>query len=145
MKRRMFFLALIAVIYGGIILAALSVPASAQNKSENLVKVYYFHGKVRCSTCKKIEHYISDAMGSKFKKLISEGKVKFEVIDYSKKKNQHFEKNYDLFTQTMIVSLVKNGKESKWKSSDKIFELSSNQDKFTDYVESEVNEYLKGL
>ncbi|MBX3044410.1 MAG: thioredoxin [Candidatus Kapabacteria bacterium] len=145
MKSRKSFPLVLTIVLTGILLAVFSTPAPAQEKSENVVKVYYFHGKVRCATCNKIENLIADAMDNKFKKQIADGKVKFEIIDFSDKKNSHYEKKYDLYSQTLIISQVKNGKESKWKNSEKIWTLHGNKNKFIDYVASEVNDYLKGL
>ncbi|MFA7627378.1 MAG: nitrophenyl compound nitroreductase subunit ArsF family protein [Candidatus Kapaibacterium sp.] len=122
-----------------------TIPSSAQDKSENVVKVYYFHGEVRCATCTKIENLIADAMDNKFKKLIASGKLQFKVINYNEQKNSIYEKKYDLYSQTLIISRIKNGKETKWKSAEKIWTLHSNKKKFIDYVASEISDYLKGL
>jgi hypothetical protein len=122
-----------------------TIPSSAQDKSENVVKVYYFHGEVRCATCIKIENLIADAMDNKFKKLIASGKLQFKVINYNEQKNSIYEKKYDLYSQTLIISRIKNGKETKWKSAEKIWTLHSNKKKFIDYVASEISDYLKGL
>ncbi len=42
-----------------------------------------------------------------------------------------------------ILSLVKDGKEIKWKNLDKIWEYVGNKQRFIDYVKSGVADFLK--
>jgi hypothetical protein len=132
-------------VLSGFLMTTMTNSVLGQNKTKNLVKVYYFHSDFRCATCLKIESLISDAMKEKFKSQIEQGKVIFQVVNFSEKKNQHFEKDYDLYNQTLVISQVKDGKETKWKAAEKIWELHDNKTKFKSYVDKEVKDYLKGL
>lgn len=145
MKSLKIFPLLLTLVLTGFLMTAFTNPVLGQNKPQNVVKVYYFHTEFRCATCLKIESLISDAMKEKFKSQIAEGKVVFEIVNFSEKNNQHFEKDYDLYNQTLVVSQVKNGKETKWKAAEKIWQLHGNKSKFISYVDKEVKDYLKGL
>lgn len=115
------------------------------SKQKNYVKVIYFHGDYRCSTCKTIEAFSKFAVESNFSKEMKEKKMRFSVINYDKKANKHFLDDFKLFNQALIIIEYKNGKIKKYKSCEKIWTLTGNQKKFEKYVVKEINEYLKGL
>jgi hypothetical protein len=107
------------------------------------VVAYYFHGQMRCSTCHKLEQYSKEAIESNFKDALASGKLEFKVVNIEDRGNEHYGKDYQLYTKSLILSLVKDGKEIKWKNMDKIWEYVGNKQKFTDYVKSEVANLLK--
>lgn len=135
---------LIAVIIVLISAAGLinSILTSA-NKPAEYVKVYYFHGDIRCQTCLTIEEFTTDAIKQYFNKEIDEGKIIFQVINIDKKKNQEFIDKYKLYNQALVMARYVNNKEVEWKDCPKIWETVSNRDKFFSYVKNEVNKYLK--
>jgi cytochrome c2 len=96
------------------------------------VVAYYFHGTARCPTCHKLEQYSREAIGPGLK-----------TIDVEEKGNQHYINDYQLYTKSLVLSLVIDGKEQKWKNLDKIWEYSGNRQKFIDYVKNEVSNLLK--
>ena len=105
---------------------------------------YYFHGAMRCSTCRKLELYSKEAIENNFKTELASGKLEFKVINVEDKGNEHFVNDYRLYTKSLVLSLVKDGKEVKSKNLDKIWELVGNKDKFLGYVKEEVAGFLKG-
>lgn len=59
--------------------------------------------------------------------------------------NEHFVNDYQLYTKSLILSLVKDGKEVKSKNLDKIWQLARNKQKFIDYVTGEINGFMEGV
>lgn len=112
---------------------------------ENLVIVYYFHGNFRCPTCLKIEQHAKEAVEKNFKQELSSGKVIFKAINVDEKKNEHFIHGYQLYTKSLVISLVKNGNEEKYENLSKIWEYVRNKDKFFEYVKSKIIDYLKEI
>ena len=80
----------------------------------NYILTYYFHGNFRCVNCHNIEQYTKEAVEKYFQKELDTGKVVFKVIDVEIKGNEHFTNDYQLYTKSVILSLVKNGKEVKF-------------------------------
>ncbi len=115
------------------------------SKRKNYVKVIYFHGDYRCSTCRTIEAFSRLAVENNFKKEIKEKKVLFSVVNYDKKENKHYLDDFKLFNQALIIVEYKNGKMKKYKNCEKIWTLTGNQKKFEQYVVKEIKEYLKEL
>ncbi|MDD5655329.1 MAG: nitrophenyl compound nitroreductase subunit ArsF family protein [Candidatus Omnitrophica bacterium] len=108
-----------------------------------IVIAYYFHGTFRCPTCRKLEQYSKEAVETNFKGALSSGKLEFKVINVEDKNNGHYASEYQLYTKSLILSLVKDGKEVKWKNLDKIWEYAGNKQRFLDYVKSGIDDFLK--
>lgn len=108
------------------------------------ITVYYFHTSYRCSNCVKIEKYSSEAVQSGFPKELKDGKIVWKVVNVEKEPNKHFIKDYQLYTKSLVIVKMKNGKQIEWKNLNKIWELLYNKSKFIGYVQDEVKNYLKG-
>ena len=118
---------------------------SAETSPADYVAVYYFHGNFRCVNCKTIEQYTKEAVDKYFQKELGAGKVLFKVINVETKGNEHFTNDYQLYTKSVVLSLVKNGKEIKFDNLTKVWEHLRNKDAFHQYIKSEVERYLKEL
>jgi len=111
-----------------IILFGFSSIAFASDK----INVYYFYGKPRCTTCMKIENYTKSAVTS-----MKDKDVIFKGIDMDNSVNGAMVKKYNLFTKSVVVSKMKNGKE-QWKNLDKIWLKVGNEQDFKNYITTEI-------
>ena len=109
----------------------------------NQVIAYYFHGNFRCYTCHTMEQYSREAIVANFKDALSSGKMEFKVVNTDERGNEHYVNDYQLYTKSLVLSLLKDGKEIKSKNLTKIWEYVRNKQKFFDYVSEEVNDFLK--
>ena len=109
----------------------------------NRVIAYYFHGNFRCYTCHTMEQYSREAIEANFKNEIASGKLVFSAINTDEKGNEHYVKDYQLYTKSLVLSLVKDGKEKKAENLTKIWEYASDKQKFFDYVSEEVKNFLE--
>jgi len=109
------------------------------------VTAYYFHGSFRCSTCRDLEQYAREAIEDNFEKELAEGSLVFEAVNVEEKENEHFVDDYQLYTKSLVLSLVEDGEEVEYKNLDKIWEYVRNKTEYMDYVKSEVNNFLPGL
>jgi len=107
------------------------------------VTAYYFHGTFRCPTCHKLEEYAKEAIESNFKNDLASGKLSFKIVNVEEKGNEHFAKDYQLYTKSVVLSLTKDGKEIRSKNLDKIWEYVRNKDRYENYVRDEVAAFLK--
>ncbi|MEW6442375.1 MAG: nitrophenyl compound nitroreductase subunit ArsF family protein [bacterium] len=109
------------------------------------VVVTYFHTTFRCPTCRKLEEYSRETVENDFAKQIEEKKIVFRAVDVEEPENQHFVQEYGLYTKSLILSLTKDGKEIRWKNLPDIWRLVQDRAKFEQYVQSEIEAYLKDL
>lgn len=129
-----------------VVAAVISVNFTAfagENNPTGKVVAYYFHGTFRCPTCHKLETYSQEAIETNFKDALASGKLEFKVVNIEEKGNEHYGSDYQFYTKSLILSLVKNGKQIKWKNLDKIWEYVGNKQQFLDYVKAEVVDFLK--
>jgi hypothetical protein len=111
--------------------------------SGNRVIAYYFHGNFRCYTCHTMEKYSKEAIEANFKDALSSGKLEFKVVNTEERGNEHYVNDYQLYTKSLVLSLIKDGKEIKSKNLTKIWDYVRNKQEFFDYVNEEVNNFLK--
>lgn len=123
--------------------AAITVKSDPPKPSHLIV--YYFHGDFRCSSCIKIEQYTIESIENNFKDKIESGQIVLKVINVDAKGNDHYEKDYQLYTKSVIVSLIKNNKQVKWKNLAKVWDNLNNKPAFMNYIKDEVSQYLKEL
>jgi len=139
--KKFFLLFLISFSFSVSFILAENV-AYAEQGSLKII-AYYFHGSFRCPTCYKLEQYSKEAIEANFKDALASGKLEFKVINVEDKGNEHFTQDYQLYTKSLILSLVKDGKEIKSKNLDNIWEYVGNKQKYYAYVQSEVADFLK--
>ena len=90
-----------------------------------------------------MEKFSKEAIETNFKDALASGKLEFLSVNVEDLGNEHFVNDYQLYTKTLILSLVKDGIEVKSKNLDKIWELAQNKQKFVDYVTNEINGFMK--
>lgn len=122
---------------------AKAVEAKPSVDSANKVMAYYFHGTFRCPTCYNMEKYSKETIETNFKDALSSGKLEFSAVNVEEKGNEHYANDYRLYTKSLILSLVKDGKEVRHKNLEKIWEYAHNRQKFIEYVTEELNGFMK--
>jgi len=104
---------------------------------------YYFHGTFRCSTCRTIEEYSHAAIQTYFAKELANGSLEFRPVNVDETDNKHFIQDYQLVTRSLVLSLVSDGREKKWKNLPDVWKFVRNKEKFFQYVKDEVEIFLK--
>ena len=122
------------------LLRADSAKASA-NLSHRVV-AYYFHGNVRCVSCRKIEAYTNEAIDSAFGAALKSGALEWKVVNTDSAQNEHYLQDYQLYTKSVILSDLHNDKQTRWKNLEKVWELLGNQAKFHMYIRDELRMFL---
>jgi thiol-disulfide isomerase/thioredoxin len=138
MKRYIFIISCLLLLSGFFSAWAQSVPG-------NYIVVYYFHTTLRCPTCYKIEQYTQEAVEKYFDKEIKAGTISFKAVNMEREKNQHYIKDYQLFSKAVVISMIKEGKEVKFNNLTKIWEYVRDKEKFYEYIKTETAKYLEGV
>ena len=119
-----------------------SVTVEKQAISDDVVFATYLHGTLRCATCRKLEAYSEEALKTAFEEELNDSSLIWRVINYDEKENEHYLKDYSLYTKALILSRVKDGSELEWKNLSKIWELVGNKDEFLKYVQDETRDFI---
>ncbi|MBU1121258.1 MAG: hypothetical protein KKF54_00975 [Candidatus Omnitrophica bacterium] len=126
-----------------ILMALLAISTTMALGADVKIIAYYFHGNARCLTCHKMEQYAKEAIEENFKDELANGVLVIKTVNVEKKENEHFVNDYQLYTKTLIISHVEDGKEIQHKNLTKIWEYVRDKKKFFNYVTTEINDYLK--
>ena len=118
--------------------------ATEIQKPSHYLVATYFHNTFRCPTCHQIEEQSAEAIRDNFASELKNGTLVWRVINVDDPENQHYTKDYKLYTKHLIISEVKDGKEVRWKDLQNVWMLVHNQEKFEQYVVSEIKDWMKG-
>lgn len=105
--------------------------------------VYYFMTTTRCPSCYKIENYTHSCILDRFADKLADGTMEWKMVNVDEKENAHFINDYQIFTKSVILSKISDGKEIEWKNLEKVWDLLSDQKEFYNYIETEIKNFLK--
>ena len=111
--------------------------------SDSGVVAYYFHGNFRCASCKAIEAYTKEALELYFSGEIASGRLEFRPVNVEEKGNEHFVQDYKLYTKSVVLSRVVDGKEVDFKNLEGVWQFLRNKQQFFDYVRKETDVFLE--
>ncbi len=137
MFKKLFIMLLVSFVF------LFSDGAKAETQPTDKTIVYYFHGDMRCMTCNKMEQYTKESVESNFSKEIVAGTVEVKVLNTDNKENKHFLTDYSLYTKSVVLSKIENGKEAKFKNLDQIWNLVRDEPAFKSYIKNETTQFIK--
>ncbi|NLV41514.1 MAG: thioredoxin family protein [Candidatus Hydrogenedentes bacterium] len=148
MKNAIFLL----LLAGGLaVLACSETPAASapEAKKESaaapatpVLVVYYFHRTLRCPSCLTIEEWTKRAVNDGFPVELESGRIALKVSNLDEPGNAHFDKDYRLNTQSVVLSDTRDGRETRWKNLEEVWELLDDEVKFLEYIRAEIREFL---
>jgi hypothetical protein len=106
------------------------------------VIAYYFHTTARCASCRAIEANSREALESAFANEIKDGRLLWKVVNVEVKGNEHFVKDYGLYTKSVVLVNEVRGKPAEWKNLEKVWQLLQDKPKFIRYVQDATRGYL---
>lgn len=120
-------------------------PRRATPPSQHIRKVVatYFHGNIRCVTCRKIEAQAQEAVQDAFGEQIAAGTVEFRAVNVEEDANRHFIQDYQLVTKTLIITEEMDGAVGRWAKLDNVWTLVNDRAAFFRYVQGGVRDYLE--
>ena len=144
---------------------AIFVTVSAKEATVTLPKdrvdVYYFHNTFRCLSCNTIENLSKAAIfGGKaknqkfkteievkpvYKDKVDKKSITFQSVNIDKKENKHLLKELKGKAKYPLLVLIKDNKVVKSKVLDDAWNLMSDNQKFIDYIQKNLNEFLTNI
>ena len=139
---------LVFVAASVVVLAAKSLrpkpqPPASQPPDDGVI-AYYFHGNMRCPTCRSIESYAHEAVKSGFAKELADGRLQWRVVNYEEPKNEHFATDYELVAPTVVLVEISGGSQKEWKNLPEVWELVGEKPAFIAFVQQNVRAMLEG-
>ncbi len=105
------------------------------------IHVYYFHLTVRCPSCERIEAWTRKAVEEGFPGELASSTMHWSVLNTDEPQNKHFQDDYHLQAQSVVLSEMRGGKETRWKNLEKVWDLLDSEEKFAKYIQDEVHAF----
>jgi hypothetical protein len=120
------------------------IPHASPAEGRRKVVAYYFHGRVRCVSCVKIETLSRKAITEGFPKDLKSGRLEFRDVNVEEPANRHFIDDYSLMSQSLVVVEHLGGRQVRWRNLDQVWSLLYSEEKFLPYVRGGISAFLKG-
>lgn len=112
------------------------------SRAQPTVIAYYFHRTIRCVPCITVEAVTAETTEKAFHEQIADGRLMWMRINLDEDGGQEYEKQFGVARSALIVAKVGDRGEVQYKELTKVWELFSDPDALSKYVESEIDEYL---
>ena len=136
-----------ALVLAGTTLLALGRAAPADEPAATNAPgqpiVYYFHRTARCPTCLSMETWTSQAVAKAISGA-SAASLAWQAVNLDEPANAHFADDFQLTFGTVVVAENREGQAVRWKNLEKVWEYSSDEAIFSQYLESEFGPFFGG-
>ena len=106
--------------------------------------VYYFHGNMRCATCRKLEAYTEEAFTSGFAGELQSGILDFRAVNIDEDQNKHFVTDFQLTNKSVVVVEYRAGKVARFENMNEIWQKVGDKDDYLKYVRDSTREFMGG-
>lgn len=113
-------------------------------RTDRRIIAYYFHGNVRCDTCRTIEAYTKEAVDAGFPEALEDGRLEWRVVNVEEPGNEHFVQVYQLVTRSVVLVDMTGGSQKAWRNLVRVWELVGDKDAFVKYIQDETRACLEG-
>ena len=139
----------ITVLAIGLILTACNGQNNSKDQildqSVSKIEVLDFHSAHRCMTCNAIEANTKYTLNTYFSKELKEDKITFQVINVDEKKNEKIAEKFEASGTSLILNVIKNGKETQINLTDFAFMNGNDQETFSKELKAKIDTELKTL
>lgn len=119
------------------------IPDASSPEGNRKVVAYYFHGRVRCVSCVKIESLSGKAIRERFPEELRTGRLAFREVNVEEPGNRHFIDDYRLTSQSLVIVEYRDGRQVRWRNLEKVWTLLNSEREFIPYVQGKVSDFLK--
>lgn len=120
---------------------SLSGGPAAETLDDGLV-VYYFHGDIRCPTCRAIESQTHETVQNVFADQLASGRVAWKIVNYDKPEGTDLAKQFDVHMANVVLAQMDGGEIENWKRLDRVWALVGDKPAFADFVRTEISQML---
>lgn len=118
--------------------------ASPAQVEDNGMVVYYFHGNMRCVSCRRIESYTKEAITTAFASDLADGRLEVMAVNVEEPDNRHFIAEFQLYSPAVVITHMEGGKPKQSKNLDRVWRLLRDKQAFLEYIQQETRAMMKG-
>jgi hypothetical protein len=117
-------------------------PTAGTGTTARQIVVTYFHGDVRCASCRRLEAFTREAVDRGLEAEVAAGRVIYRTVNTDRPESAHFVREYALVSRAVVIADEHGGTVARWSNLDRVWRLLRNQEAFTSYVVENVRSYL---
>jgi len=106
----------------------------------SLVRVYYMHGTMRCTTCNSIQRMTEQLLEDKYLQEMVDDKIEFTEVNFQE--NENLAKRFDVLTSCVVVAKIEYGKIVAHQTLVKVWTLFQKPAEFNAYISKAIQVYL---
>jgi hypothetical protein len=103
---------------------------------------YYFHGKVRCATCRKLEAYSREAITQGFTQELESGTLAWRTVNTDEPDNAHLVGDFELVAKSVVLVEYRDGEVVRFENLRLVWQLVGDKDGFVKYVRDSTREFI---
>lgn len=140
------------VLLVALMLAAAAAPTTAEDLPSGTetaapapadgVVAYYFHGNLRCASCRKLEAWSEEAVTQGFAEELASGRLEWRVVNTDEPDNAHFVKDFELVTKSVVLVAYRDGAVVRHQNLTQVWQLLRDKEAFLGYVRDSTREFL---
>lgn len=104
---------------------------------------YYFHGNVRCATCRKLEAYSEEAITEGFAPQLAAGTLAWRVVNVDEPANKHFVQDFELVTRSLVLVEYRDDEVARFENLRLVWQLVGDKAGFLKYVRDSTGRFLE--
>jgi hypothetical protein len=104
--------------------------------------VYYFHGNVRCPTCRAIESQSYETVHSEFASPLARGEVVWKIVNYEQPEGAELAEKFEVHLAVVVLARKKAGQIEQWKRLDQVWALVGDKRAFQQFLGDEIRQML---
>lgn len=108
------------------------------------VVAYYFTGKIRCTTCVKIEKGARGVIEEAFPAELASGRLRFEVVDFDEPANRRYVDEYGLDASQLVLVRFDGAERKGWRVLPELWTLVETPERMAPFLRERVAAALRG-
>ena len=109
------------------------------------IEVLDFHSTYRCMTCNAIEKNTKYTLDTYFSEELKADKITFQVVNVDEKENEKIAEKFEASGTSLILNVIKKGKETQINLTDFAFMNGNDQEVFSKELKDKIDTELKAL
>jgi len=113
-----------------------------EDTDEPTVIACYFHPTIRCVACITVESIAAETIEKAFREQLADGRLVWMRVNLDEEGGREYKKQFEVSGSALVIARLDDGNNMQYKRLTKVWELLSQPQALSKYVEREIREYL---
>lgn len=117
-------------------------PTNITLTDNQVLAVYYFHGNMRCHSCKQIETLTRNAIEQAYSQELQAGQVNLIMVNLEADGNAHYIDDFQLITRSVVIAIEEANQVVEYHRLDGVWQLYNQPQQFTNYIYQQIGSLI---